>query len=229
VWLIKTAFLLTFWHFAQKITRRCKIALYILTALVVATFIMITLTMFLTCLPIQRAWSLGDDFCSPQQKIWNHSKTAAANIATDLGLIALFIAILRNLSFGTRERWGVIFFLTISTIPILAAILRLIIVALALRPTLQDRTAAETRRSNDILYLASEIEATTAFIAACLPAYRGYIKERKEREQMRVSTQRVEKVKKRETGDEETWAELDLEMEETSSETGLWPPERQMR
>ncbi|KAA8910262.1 hypothetical protein FN846DRAFT_553966 [Sphaerosporella brunnea] len=234
VWLIKAAFLSTFWHFSQKITRKCKIALYILTALVIATFILITLTMFLTCLPIQRAWSLGPDFCSPQQKIWNHSKTAAANIVTDLFLIGLFIAILRNLSFGTRERWGIIFFLTISAIPILAAILRVIIVALALRPTLDKPTPEDTSRFNGILYLASEIELTTAFIAACLPAFRGYFKEKKELRHYSQTSHEFHGSEhggakdrigsSRREGDAEAWMDLDLEMVEAGSQDELWPP-----
>lgn len=56
VWLIKAAFLSIYFHFRQKMTRACKTALYVLTALVVVSFLVITLMMFVTCLPVERAW-----------------------------------------------------------------------------------------------------------------------------------------------------------------------------
>ena len=43
------------------------------------------------------------------------------------------------------------------------------------------RTAAQEKRFGDTLYLASEIEVTTAFIAACLPAMRIFFRKKKER------------------------------------------------
>lgn len=131
--------------------------------------------------------SLGRDSCSPQSKIWNHSKTAACNILTDLFLIGLFLAILRRLHLGRRERWGVIFFLTVSAVPVLAAILRLVIIVAALKragaqvPPAQREV--DVRRFQDVLYLASEVEVTTAFIAACLPAMRALFRQKHETRQ----------------------------------------------
>ncbi|KAF8250782.1 hypothetical protein K440DRAFT_131419 [Wilcoxina mikolae CBS 423.85] len=256
VWLIKAAFLSTYFHFREKITKTCKTALYILTFLVAASFIIITLVMILTCLPIERAWSLNPNyFCSPQQKIWNHSKTAAANIFTDLFLVILFLAILRRLHLGRRERWGVIFFLTVSAIPIIAAILRLTIIILALKP-LKPRTPAAVQRFYDVLYLASEIEVTTAFIAACLPAMRVFVREKRETRQYSRTSNEYKNGNKAPPGTPRTprpqtprqaflssnsrdsstdgsqgfkWGNVypqdDIELEIHGSRTGLWPSE----
>lgn len=56
VWLIKAAFLSTYFHFREKISKRCRYALYVLTALVAISFVVITLMMFLICLPLERTW-----------------------------------------------------------------------------------------------------------------------------------------------------------------------------
>ncbi|KAI5802089.1 hypothetical protein FPQ18DRAFT_312966 [Pyronema domesticum] len=180
IWLIKTAFLTTYFHFRATIRPILKRILYLLTLFVILTFITVILVMLLTCRPLSRAWSIGPDFCSPQQKIWSHSKTAAANILTDAALMALFIAILKDLHLGRRERWGVIIFLCISAIPIFAAVLRLVIVILALDGKERERSKMDVQRFNNILYLASEVEITTAFVAACLPAMRVFFRRKYE-------------------------------------------------
>lgn len=56
VWLIKAAFLSTYFHFRGKISKGCRYALYVLTALVAISFVVITLMMFLICRPLERAW-----------------------------------------------------------------------------------------------------------------------------------------------------------------------------
>ena len=56
VWLIKAAFISTYFHFRHKMKWSCKMALYIITACVVGTFLTVTLMMFVTCLPLHRIW-----------------------------------------------------------------------------------------------------------------------------------------------------------------------------
>lgn len=200
---------------------------------------------------------MDTDFCSPQQKIWNHCKTAAANIVTDLfrkptliclhdisvpnvsAVIGLFLAILRTLHLGRRERWGVVIFLTISAVPVLAAILRLIIIVLALQQTIEDRDPKEVQHFKEILYLTSQVELTTAFIAACLPAMRVFITDRKEKQQYRAASLEYKGVLRSPqpafvhagmlsgtgTHDESCW-EDDIELD-VGSDTGLYPPEHE--
>jgi len=195
-------------------------------------------------------------FCSPQEKIWNHSKTAAANILTDLFLVALFLVILRRLQLRRRERWGVVFFLMVSAIPILAAILRLTIIIRAMKP-LRHRTMNDLKKFYDILYLASEIEVTTAFIAACLPGMRVFLREKKDsRRQYSMASNEYRGGNKAPPGTPRTprpqtprsvfldtsrdsssdgsqgfkwgnvYAHNDIDLETRGSRTGLWPPGR---
>ena len=172
-----------------------------------------------------------------------HTKAAAANIITNLActssllsppstyltplttippVIGLFIAIFRTLHLGARERWGIICFLCISTIPVIAACLRLVVIIISFRTS---RTRGEIQRFNDILYLASEMELTTAFIAACLPAMRVFLREKREakmRQGLRGGEGRVSDVEERE---EEEYYSSDSDGDaHVDANTALWPP-----
>lgn len=71
--------------------------------------------------------------------------------------------------------------------PVLAAILRLVVIVAALKQPPGRLSAAqqgdEVKRFQDVLYLASEVEVTTAFIAACLPAMRALFRQKHETRQ----------------------------------------------
>jgi hypothetical protein len=154
-------------------------------------------------------------------------------------VIGLFLAILRTLHLGRQERCGVVIFLTISAIPVLAAILRLAIVIVALRPAGEKQNP---QRFQEILYLASQIEVTTAFIAACLPAMRVFVRQREEKQQRLLQSRSAETMYKNaalrapqpaftrtptHATDDSYWQE-DIELE-NGSNSGLWPPEHGTR
>lgn len=154
-------------------------------------------------------------------------------------MIGLFLAILRTLHLGRKERCGVVIFLTISAIPVLAAILRLVIVILALRPAVGKQNP---QRFKEILYLASQIELTTAFIAACLPAMRVFVRQREEKQLRQLQSRSAETVYKNaalrapqpslartptHATDDSYWLE-DIALE-NGSDTGLLPPQHGTR
>lgn len=71
--------------------------------------------------------------------------------------------------------------------PVLAAILRLVVIVAALKQPPSRLSAAQqgedVKRFQDVLFLASEVEVTTAFIAACLPAMRALFHQKHETRQ----------------------------------------------
>lgn len=133
---------------------------------------------------------------------------------------------------------GVIVFLCIASVPVIAATLRLIVVAVALNSFNTSPTLPQQQKFNDTLYLSSQIEIASAFFAACLPAMRVFFRQKRERrrssKELRVanstpsSSMRSRGLDPEFLMDEEEYAggkvsEAECEMELVDNHTGLLP------
>jgi len=166
LWTVKASFIALYFEMSSHLVQRVRLALYMVTAFVVLTFIGNIFLKFFWCLPFDRNWSTGPDKCTFAIALPVNTTTSFLNIATDLTLLALFVFIVYTLQLKNRELIAAVFVGFVGSCTVFAAAIRYGLAYVSFK----DSNASW--RNTKIMLLWTNIEMGLVLLAVTLPAFR---------------------------------------------------------
>ncbi|KAI1190850.1 hypothetical protein F5B17DRAFT_23300 [Nemania serpens] len=160
-------------------TRLSRFIMAFATLYTTSTFVLHIVLLTRWCSPVSRNWDINNHLCSAVHDIRSVSISTAANISTDLVILALPLFALTSLCRGRRARtmdtsitkaeWsGFAFVIAIAALSIVAALVRWITLKLV-----QNAPKANITHTIDVWAL---VEIVASLLAACLPSLRACVR-----------------------------------------------------
>ncbi|KAI1166220.1 hypothetical protein F5B18DRAFT_96780 [Nemania serpens] len=160
-------------------TRLSRFIIAFATFYATSTFVLHIVLLTRWCSPVSRNWDIDNHLCSAVHDIRSVSISTAANISTDLVILALPLFALTSLSRGRRARtmdtsmtkaeWsGFAFVIAIAALSIVAALVRWITLKLV-----ENVPRANITHTIDVWAL---VEIVASLLAACLPSLRSCVR-----------------------------------------------------
>lgn len=185
-----------------------------------ATFLLHIILLTAWCSPVSSNWDIEGHLCSAVHDIKSVSVSTAANIATDLVILAVpvfaFLTLGRErrgltmrTGMGKAEIGGIVFVLCMAALSIVAALARWITLLLV-----RDVPKANITHTIDVWAL---VEIVASLVAVCLPSLRSFVRKQREGSKRRLAKSHSERREYiiLEEGDANWRANCQLRMSET--------------
>ncbi|KAH8145328.1 uncharacterized protein LAJ45_10608 [Morchella importuna] len=173
LWLIKSAFLATYYRLIPALKTRVRMALYFTTGFTAMTYVANMLLHGLYCLPIQTNWTSGPHNCTTFRSVPSLTANTFTNVATDLLLLGLPLFILKTLKLQPREGFALTFVFLVGIASTTASVLRWAFIYSAYR---QEQDVDGAIYKIEIIKVWTTAEISTATIAFCLPVLRSLVR-----------------------------------------------------
>lgn len=171
IWSVKFTFLLCYFEMHQHLKKFLSIFLNVLTILIGVTYCINMIMNGAWCIPISRAWTFTEVYCSPTTSMALIAFGAWSNVATDMLLMLFPLLLLKTLQINRRQIWAVGILMIIGVLTITSAIVRFVVMT-RLKKT---ENPADILRWWQETQILSGVEQWIGLIAACLPALRALL------------------------------------------------------
>ncbi|KAI1775029.1 hypothetical protein F4818DRAFT_417571 [Hypoxylon cercidicola] len=184
LWAAKFALLAFFASFLRRMEKKStRVVLVCACVFTGATFLLHMVLLTAWCSPVSSNWDIEGRLCSAVHDIKSVSISTAANIATDLVILAVPIFAFFTLSrerrgltmrtgMGKAEISGIVFVLCMAALSIVAALARWITLLLV-----QNVPKANITHTIDVWAL---VEIVAGLVAVCLPSLRSFVRKQRE-------------------------------------------------
>jgi len=189
LWLVKVAFVVIYFEFSKELSHRTRVLLYITIAAIAITFVFVICLYSLWCLPVSTNWAFGELIQSHacRGSLAPSVIVSVINVLVDILIMVVGFTIVRSLKLGGSSFRSAYLIITIGTLTVLVAFIRMIVLALRMKKqdsayngiyngavggeTSMDRTSISIPIQESVVGY-TEVEAILACIAACLPGIR---------------------------------------------------------
>lgn len=190
LWAAKFALLAFFGNFMRRIEKKStRIVFAGACAFTAATFLLHMILLTTWCSPVSSNWDIEGHLCSAVHDIKSVSISTAANVTTDLVILAVPVLVLFTLGrerrrltmragMGKVEISGIVFVLCMAALSIIAALARWITLFLV-----RDVPKANITHTIDVWAL---VEIVSSLVAVCLPSLRSFARKRRDRNKREV-------------------------------------------
>lgn len=187
LWLVKVAFVVIYFEFSKELSHRARVLLYITIAAIAITFVFVICLYSLWCQPVSANWAFAELIQSHacRASLAPSVIVSVINVLVDILIMVVGFTIVRSLKLGGSNFRSAYLIITIGTLTVLVAFIRMIVLVVRMRK--QDSAyngiyngAVEGESSMDSTSIPiqesvvgyTEVEAILACIAACLPGIR---------------------------------------------------------
>ena len=173
LWCIKASFLCSYYTMSHHLSLRLRRALNLTWIALLLTYLGLVFGFTFWCRPIERNWSLGDDFCSPQAMPEQATLVYALHIGTDIPVMAIPFFIIHTLKLGRGEKYAIAFMFLLGFMTAVSSTFSFVLhrqfIELEQNPT-SPRIALEEKLEG--IYLSACAEVWGAVFVVCLPSTR---------------------------------------------------------
>jgi len=178
LWLVKGSFICMYFEVYSNLAKRIRYSVLAMTAFLILGFLASIILHLSWCRPIATNWEI-DGTCNTAIALPINTNTTALNMASDIGLLALFVGVLRRTRIHNRELYGAVFVSVIGTCTLISSAVRYAIIFKIIK------TSVESDENLTLFLFWTYMEIRLFVFAACLPACRVFLRTNKERQRAR--------------------------------------------
>jgi len=180
IWLIKGSFLCNYYGIAGSMSKWMYRTLIMATVFTAITYCVVMGLFLFSCMPPSRAWSLGKDNCFVKWHFVYSIVMTSMHLSSDIAVMSVGVVVVRlsKIGRGRRERVAIFLIFFIGLLTVAAACLRFGVEAhmnkgLKGASFMTDKSG---ERMQEWLVAATVAEINVGMMAACLPAFRVWIR-----------------------------------------------------